>query len=120
MTNRRIFETVGVRYSDIGAVQNIVARTKEMLEQHKDIDTELIIMVNLNKFGASSIDFFIYCFTKTTKWAEYHEVKQDVLFKVESIISEENAEIAFPTQTLHVAPVELLASHLSENTDAKK
>ncbi len=120
MTNRRIFETVGVRYSDIGAVQNIVTRAKEMLEQHEDIDTDLIIMVNLNKFGASSIDFFIYCYTKTTNWAEYHAVKQDVLFKVESIISEENAEIAFPTQTLHVAPVEILASQINEKSDAKK
>ena len=119
MTNRRIYETVGVRYSDIGAVENIVNRAKEMLLNHEDIDTDLIIMVNLNKFGASSVDFFIYCYTKTTNWAEYHQVKQDVLFKVERIIDEENAEIAYPTQTLHVEPVEVLEARLNQNSGSK-
>ncbi|MEQ9567779.1 MAG: mechanosensitive ion channel family protein, partial [Pseudomonadales bacterium] len=119
MTNRRIYETVGVRYSDIGAVENIVTRAKEMLLSHEDIDTDLIIMVNLNKFGASSVDFFIYCYTKTTNWAEYHEIKQDVLFKVERIIDEENAEIAYPTQTLHVEPLEVLEARMNQNAESK-
>lgn len=119
MTNRRIFETVGVRYSDIGAVEKIVTRAKEMLLNHEDIDTDLIIMVNLNKFGASSVDFFVYCYTKTTNWAEYHQVKQDVLFKVERIIDEENAEIAYPTQTLHVEPVEVIEARMSQSANSK-
>jgi len=59
-------------------------------------------MVNFNKFAASSLDFFIYVFTKTTNWEAYHQVKQDVLLKVADIIAANQAEVAFPTSTLHV------------------
>ena len=59
-------------------------------------------MVNFLNFGSSSLDFFLYCFTKTTDWAAYHEIKEDVLFKIAAIIKSHQAEIAFPTQTLDV------------------
>jgi len=41
-------------------------------------------------------------FTKTTNWETYHQVKQDVLLKVADIIAANQAEVAFPTSTLHV------------------
>ena len=44
----------------------------------------------------------VYTFTKTTIWVEYHAVKQDVLLKIGEIIARHGAEIAFPTQTLHL------------------
>ena len=46
----------------------------------------------------------IYTFTKTTVWVEYHDVKQDVLLQIGEIIERHGAEIAFPTQTLHLRP----------------
>jgi MscS family membrane protein len=48
------------------------------------------------------MDFFIYCFTRTTRWAEYHGVKQDVLLQVLNIIDNHGAQIAFPTSTVHL------------------
>ena len=65
------------------------------------------IIVNFTGFGASSLDFMLYCLTKTTVWTEYHEVKQDVLLKVSDIVAEHDAEIAFPTRTLHLASPDL-------------
>ena len=53
-------------------------------------------------FGASSLDFFIYTFTKTTVWTEFHEIKEQILFEIAAIVASRGAEIAFPTQTLHV------------------
>jgi MscS family membrane protein len=102
MLNRRIFETVGVRYDDAAAVKQIVADVETMLRQHSDIDTGRTLMVNFDKFAASSLDFFVYCFTKTTAWQEYHAVKQDVLLKILDIVAAHGAEVAFPTSTLHV------------------
>lgn len=67
-----------------------------------EIDSDQTLMVYFNAFGASSLDFFIYCFTKTTVWTEYHRVKQDVLFQVYDLISQQGADVAFPTQTLHL------------------
>ena len=104
MLNRRIRETIGVRYDDIDAMAAIVTRVKDMLMQHPDIDHELTLMVNFNQFAASSLDFFIYTFTKTTDWVEFHRIKQDVLLKIAAIISAHGAEIAYPTSTVHLAP----------------
>lgn len=102
MLNRRIYETIGIRYDDIEKMDEIVRQVKAMLEKHDDIDHDQTLMVNFNKFAACSLDFFIYTFTKTTVWAEYHAVKQDVLLKVSDIILENGAEIAFPTSTVHI------------------
>ena len=102
MTNRRIYETIGVRYDDLEQMGPIVDQVKAMLLAHPDIDTNQTMMVNFNQFAPSSLDFFIYVFTKTTNWVTYHQVKQDVLLKVADIIAANNAEVAFPTSTLHV------------------
>jgi len=102
MLNRRIYETIGVRYDDIGALPVIVTDVESMLREHPDIDLGRTLMVNFVTFGASSLDFFIYTFTKTTDWQTFHSVKQDVLFKVAEIISGHGAEIAFPTQVMRL------------------
>lgn len=100
MTHRRIYETIGVRYEDAGRVAEIVRKVKEMLKTHPEIDPTQTTIVNLNSFAPSSLDFFIYVFTRTTNWIKYHEVKQDVLLKVLEIIEECGAECAFPTSTV--------------------
>ncbi|MBT5002887.1 MAG: mechanosensitive ion channel, partial [Porticoccaceae bacterium] len=74
----------------------------EMLKTHDDIDATQTLIVNFNAFSASSIDFFIYTFTKTTDWVAYHQIKQDVLLKVAAIIESAGAEMAFPTSTVHI------------------
>jgi MscS family membrane protein len=102
MSHRRIYETIGVRYDDASQIRSIVERVRTMLEQHPDIDASQTLMVNFNQFGPSSLDFFIYCFTKTTVWTEYHAVKEDLLLKAYDSITEFGAEVAFPTQTLHL------------------
>lgn len=102
MSNRRIKETIGIRYDDLEKIDTIVQKVKKMLLAHEDIDTEQTLIVNFDQFNSSSLDFFIYTFTKTTNWIRFHEVKEDVLLKAANIITEEGAQIAFPTQTLHL------------------
>jgi len=102
MTNRRIKETLGIRYDDAHKMSTIIDQVKDMLRNHPDIDTKQTLIVNFNRFAPSSIDFFIYTFTKTTDWILYHEIKQDVLLKIINIIEKNGAEFAFPTSTLHL------------------
>jgi MscS family membrane protein len=102
MLNRRIFETVGIRYDDASKMRQIVGDVDRMLREHSEIDQDQLIMVNFNEFAASSLDFFLYTFTRTTVWHEYHQVKQDVLLRVLDIVEGHGAEVAFPTSTLHV------------------
>ena len=74
-----------------------------MLREHPEIDNDQLRMVYFNEFGPSSCDFFVYTFTKTTVWKEYHRVKHDVLLRISDIITSRGAEIAYPTSTLHIA-----------------
>ncbi|MCP3670264.1 MAG: mechanosensitive ion channel family protein [Gammaproteobacteria bacterium] len=105
MTNRRIYETIGIRYDDSVKMDAIVKDVKQMLLDHPEINTKATLIVNFVSFSASSIDFFVYTFTKTTDWVDFHEIKQDILLKIMSIIDHHGAEMAFPTTTLHVESI---------------
>ncbi len=100
MTNRRIKETIGIRYQDAEKMGVIVADVKAMLESHEEIDSAQTLIVNFNTYAASSLDFFIYTFTKTTNWIKYHEIKQDIMLHVIKIVHAHGADFAFPTTTL--------------------
>lgn len=102
MIHRRIYETVGVRYNDFGVIEPILQDIRKYLHENDEITKNRTLMVYFNAFGASSLDFFIYCFTETRVWSEYHAVKEQVLLEVGRIIESHGAEIAFPTRTLHV------------------
>lgn len=102
MTHRRVRETIGLRYDDFAKVAPIVADIKAMLQAHPGIDNSTTLIVNFNQFGPSSLDLMVYAFTRTVVWVEYHAVKQDVLLRIGEIIGQHGAEIAFPTQTLHL------------------
>ena len=102
MLNRRIYETVGVRYDDTKVLPDILEGIRAYLIGNDSIDKDRVLMVNLTEFGPSSVNFFIYTFTKTIVWTEYHEIKEAVLLKIADIIESHGAEIAFPTQTVHL------------------
>ena len=103
MTNRRIFENLGIRYSDGHLMKVICDDVRAMLKSHPDIDQKQTIIVHFNRYGDSHLEFMLYAFTKTREWVPFHAVKEDVLLKVMQIIEGHGAEFAFPTRTLHIA-----------------
>jgi MscS family membrane protein len=105
MTNRRIFETIGLRYKDIAQMDSVTAAVHEMLVNHPEIDEKQTLMVNFDAFNQSSVDFFIYCMTHTVNWQHYHKIKQDVLLKTSEIVLAHNASIAYPTRTLELESI---------------
>lgn len=102
MFNRRIYETIGIRYQDADKMGAIVDQVRQMLEGHEDIDPSRTLIVNFVSFGPSSLDFFVYTFTRTTVWVEFHQIKQDILLKILEIIHANGADVAFPTRTLQL------------------
>ena len=102
MSNRRIYETVGVRYDDIAKVAPIVDDIRAMLRAHAEIDQGQTMIVNFTRFNDSSLDIMVYTFTRTTAWALFHEIKHDVMLKIADIIARHGAAIAYPTRTVHV------------------
>ena len=102
MLNRRIKETIGIRYDDALVLPKVLADVEKLLRADADIDSTQTLMVNFNSFGSSSLDFFIYTFTRTTDWIEYHAIKQRILLQILDIIVGHGADVAYPTSTLKV------------------
>lgn len=103
MRNRRINETIGVRYDDMAVVKRIVDDIRSMLQGHEEIDADRTLIVNLLEFGASSVNIMVYTFTRTTDWVAFHGIKEDVLLRIAGIVEGHGAEMAFPTSTVHLA-----------------
>jgi MscS family membrane protein len=103
MFNRRISETIGIRFADVSQMGDIVSDIRSMLENHEDIEAEQrTLIVNFVAISSFSLDIMIYTFTKTTNWVHFHQVKQDVMGQIIRIVHEHDADFAFPTQTIHL------------------
>ena len=104
MHKRRIKLTVGVTYdTDADQLEKAVNALRESLLSHPMIEKEGAV-VQFNNLGASSLDIFVYCFATTTDWAEYLQVQQDVLLGFMRVLADMGVDMAFPTQTIHLAP----------------
>ncbi len=102
MTNRRVNEVIGLRYDDIDKIPSVVTDIDNYLKANDAIDQSQAVRVFFNYFNASSVDINVYCFTKSIDKDSYQKVKQEILLKISEIIASHGAEIAFPTQTLHI------------------
>lgn len=103
MPKRRITLTVGITYdSSPDQVRAAVDRIEASLRANPAIHQEFL-MVKFTGFGPSSLDLFVYCFTVTTDWVAHLQVRQDVQLDIMDILAELGLEIAFPTQTVHLA-----------------
>ncbi len=117
MSNRRIKTNIGLRYEDGPKVDAILKAIRSMLQNHEEIDTKQTLMVNLFEFGESSLNFFVYTFTKTTDWVKFQAIQEDVFLKILAIIDEHGAECAFPTRTLDVPDMIPITTTASTEND---
>ena len=109
MKNRRIFEYAGVRYDDIAKLPDILKDIRVMLDDHKDLDSAQAMMANFDRYGESTLDFFVSAYTQAMTRPQYQMIKEDVLFKIHEIVTKHGADFAFPTRTLHHADPTLAA-----------
>ncbi len=127
---RRIKMTIGVTYeSDMENIKKALVDIREMLHDHpllmgaktefsnserqmKLVSREDLkgikrsVMVYLDTFNSSSIDILVYCFSRSVVWNEWHEAKEDVMFKIADILKANDLSFAYPTMMLHQAQEE--------------
>jgi len=103
---RRIKMTIGVTYSATSEqMKNIVLDIKTMLRNHAGISQDSIMLVNFVSFGDSSLNIFIYTFSNTANWVKYMDIKEDVNLKIMKIVETNQAEFAFPSQSLYIESI---------------
>jgi len=104
MTHRRIYWKIGVEYStSVVQLQEITNRIKEYLTGNANFaqPDEATLFVVTDSFNDSSIDIMIYCFTKTTNWGEWLEIKQDFAFAIKHIVESAGSSFAFPSMSIY-------------------
>jgi MscS family membrane protein len=125
MTYRRIFWTIGVEYkSTVPQLRTIRGRIEDYLMSQEEFvkPPEASMFVRVDKFGDSAIEIMLYCFTRTTVWAEWLAQKEDLLLAIKGIVEEEGAAFAFPSRTIYFdhhsveAPPQDLAQQADTNT----
>ena len=106
MTNRRIYWKLGLTYSSTIEQLQIVRDgiTKYLYENDKfETSSKVTTLVHIDSFNSSSIDLMIYCFTKTTNWKEWLEIKEEFAFFIKDLVEEQaGTNFAFPSQSLYI------------------
>ncbi len=99
---RRIKFTIGVTYST--PKQNLeiaVDKIKEMLNNHDGI-YKGTLLVYFTEFADSSLNIFVYCYTNTSVWKEYLQIRQDVNLRIMSIMEDLKIDFAFPSLSVYM------------------
>ncbi len=106
MTNRRIYWKLGLVY---GASERQLRQVVEAIRAHVhetgEFETDparTTTLINVDSFNDSSIDIMVYCFTKTTNWGEWMEIKQRFAFRVKEIVEAAGTSFAFPSASVYL------------------
>lgn len=98
---RRMSFSIGVTYgTSKEKLQNCIVNIREMLLQDINVLNEGII-VNFDNFGASSLDIAIICFTNTSDYNRFLQIKEDINFRIMDILEEEGVSMAFPSTSIY-------------------
>jgi len=100
---RRIKMHIGLTYStNSEQIIKIMEELKEMLKGHEGISQNDSLMVNFDTFGDSSLNIFIYTFTKTANWEKYLDIRENVNLEIMKIVENNGSSFAFPSQSIYV------------------
>jgi MscS family membrane protein len=105
MTHRRIYWKIGVVYeTSVDQLRQIRDQIEAYILGNDEFaqPPEVSTFVRVDSFNDSSIDYMLYCFTKTTDWGEWLEIKERLAYAVKEIVAEAGSDFAFPSQTIYL------------------
>ncbi|WP_281018768.1 MULTISPECIES: mechanosensitive ion channel family protein [unclassified Minwuia] len=106
MTNRRIYWMVGLEYRTTNdQLKQVVDGLNDYIRGNDDFETDpakVSTLIHADSFNSSSIDIMLYCFTTTTKWAEWMKVKEELLYHLKTLVEDAGTSFAFPSSSIYV------------------
>lgn len=105
MRRRRIFWVIGVPYAtSVDQLKRIRDGIEAYIHGSDDfVPPDLAsTFVRIDSFGASSINIMVYCFTRTTKWGAWLEVKERLACELIDVVEGAGSSFAFPSTSLYV------------------
>ena len=106
MTHRRIYWKIGVEYrTNVDQLRQIRDGIESYVLGSDEFahPPEVSTFVRIDAFNDSSIDIMLYCFTRTTVWGEWLEIKERLAYKIKEIVEAAGSDFAFPSRTIYVA-----------------
>jgi len=105
MTHRRIYWKIGVEYrSSVDQLRKVRDGIEAYVLGSDDFahPPEVSTFVRIDAFNDSSIDIMLYCFTRTTVWGEWLEIKERLAYKIKDIVEDAGTDFAFPSRTIYI------------------
>lgn len=102
-THRRIIETLALRIEDMSKIEGIIQDLRQKFMQHAQIDEKKNIHVVLSKFGQYGVEIYLNLLTHAVAFFDFLQVKEEILTITYQVIKEHQADIATPTQIIHLA-----------------
>jgi MscS family membrane protein len=105
MTHRRIRWMIGVEHrTSIEQLREIRDGIERYILDHDEFanPAEVATFVRIDAFSDSSIDILLYCFTRTTVWGEWLEIKERLAYEVKRIVEAAGTSFAFPSRSLYL------------------
>ena len=123
MTHRRIFWTIGVRYdTTVDQLREVRDGIETYLVGNSDFANppEALLFVHIDRFGESAIEIMLYCFTRTTQWGRWLEIKEALAYKIKDVVEGAGAGFALPGRAvyLEMLPAERPEVFVPPGTDA--
>jgi len=101
-SKRRIKMRIGITYDTSPArMQQAIEGIETILKEHPGVDQKFSL-VKFDEFADSSLSIFMYYFSKSTNWAEYLQVRQDVNIQIMKLLKGLGLEFAFPSRTVYL------------------
>lgn len=97
----RLFQVLNLRYETTpDQLRWILAEIRRLVYSHPMIEPEQA-RVRFVNFGPSSLDVELFCFVKTTDFATFTAVREDVFLRLMDLVNASGSGFAFPSQTLY-------------------
>lgn len=102
MGKRRISYRLGLTYNTTSEqMKECLKRLRGLLENHPEVHQQTVF-VYFERFGDSSLDLFLYFFTKTTNWQKFLEVQEDINLKIVDILDNIGVSVAYPSRSIYI------------------
>ena len=97
----RMAVVVGLEYGTTAKqLRAVIAGIESLLRAHPKVWPDVI--VRFVGFGASSLDLDVWAWFQTTDFAEFRDIRQEVLLGIMEVVETNGCSFAFPTRTVHL------------------
>lgn len=99
----RLHAIIGLVYETTEAqMREVLAGFERVLREHPRIWPDAMV-VRFREFAASSLDIEVMAWFQTEVFAEFQEMRQEVLLGFMGVVERAGTAMAFPTRTVHLA-----------------